>query len=183
MFSNLKPPYDLLMIDPPWRFETFSKKGITKKGAEGNYVCMDPLDLCQLQVASLCAKDAICLLWTTNPLLPLGIKTLEAWGFDYKTAAHWVKRTRNDKLAFGTGYILRCAGEPILIGTRGKPRTGRSTRSIFEGPIREHSRKPDEAYAWAESLMPAARKVDLFARETRPGWDAWGDEKTKFDAL
>jgi N6-adenosine-specific RNA methylase IME4 len=87
---------------------------------------------------------------------------------------------RHGKLAFGTGYVLRCAGEPFLIGTRGKPKTTRAVRSIVEGPIREHSRKPDEAFAAAEKMMPDARRIELFSRQQRPGWTVWGNEIERF---
>ena len=42
--------------------------------------------------------------------------------------------------------------------------------------MREHSRKPEAAYAAAEKLMPWARKCSLFERVPRAGWDGWGDE-------
>jgi len=108
---------------------------------------------------------------------------LEAWGFTFKTAGHWVKRGASGKLAFGTGYVLRSAGEPFLIGAIGKPKTTRSVRSVIEGPRREHSRKPDEAYAAAQALMPDAKRLDLFAREHRAGWDTFGNEAEKFGAM
>lgn len=92
-----------------------------------------------------------------------------------------MKRTRYGKLAFGTGYILRCAGEPFLIGTRGSPRTSRSVRSVIEGPVGEHSRKPDEAFAAAEALMPDAQRIELFSRQQRPGWAVWGNQVAKFE--
>jgi N6-adenosine-specific RNA methylase IME4 len=45
---------------------------------------------------------------------------------------------------------------------------------------REHSRKPDRVYEFVE-LYHAARKLEMFARETRPGWDVWGDQAGLFD--
>lgn len=122
------------------------------------------------------------MLWATNPLLDVAFDVMAAWGFAFKTAAHWVKRTTNGHLAFGTGYVLRAAGEPLLIGTRGRPRTSRSCRSVFEGRVTGHSRKPDEAFAWAEALMPEARRIELFSRKSRAGWTTWGLEAGKFDA-
>ena len=74
------------------------------------------------------------------------------------------------KLAFGTGYRLRCAGEPFLIATRGKPKTSRRVRNVIEGPRRQHSRKPEEAFAAAEAMMPDARRIEVFSRQPRPGW-------------
>lgn len=107
-------------------------------------------------------------------------KIVDAWGFQFKTAGHWVKTTKNGKLNFGTGYILRCAGEPFLIATRGAPKTTKSTRSVIMGRIREHSRKPEEAFAAAEQLMPHARRIEVFSRQKRPGWSNWGHEAAKF---
>ena len=52
----------------------------------------------------------------------------------------------------------------------------------IEAKVREHSRKPDEAFEAAENLMPDARRIELFSRQLRPGWTVWGDEVGKFDA-
>jgi N6-adenosine-specific RNA methylase IME4 len=143
---------------------------------------MDLDDIKALPVGQLASPDCLLWLWATNPMLPAAFDVMVAWGFRFKTAGHWVKRTRNGALAFGTGYILRSAGEPFLIGTIGKPKTTRSCRSVIEGLTREHSRKPDEAYELIRKLMPGARRADLFSRETRPGWMSWGNESGKFDA-
>ncbi len=172
--------FDLIMADPPWRFKRRSQKGVTSKGADGQYKTM-PLDaISRLPVADLAAPDCLLWLWATNPMLPQAIAVMAAWGFEFKTAGHWTKLTKHGKVAFGTGYVLRCAGEPFLIGTRGRPITSRSVRSIVMGRVREHSRKPDEAFEAAEQLMPEARRLELFSREARPGWWSWGDEVGKF---
>ena len=76
-----------------------------------------------------------------------------------------MKTTSGGKLAFGTGYVLRSASEPLLIGKFGWPPTVRAVRTVIMAPAREHSRKPAEAYAAAEALLPGAlRRFDLFAR-------------------
>jgi N6-adenosine-specific RNA methylase IME4 len=76
---------------------------------------------------------------------------------------------------------LRSSSEMFFIGRIGNPRTSRSTRTVIEGSIREHSRKPDSAYAAAEALVVnAVRKADLFSRESRKGWEAWGNEAGKW---
>lgn len=40
----------------------------------------------------------------------------------------------------------------------------------------EHSRKPDEAYELIERIYPELPKIELFARQARPGWAAWGNQ-------
>lgn len=173
--------YGLIMADPPWHFKTRSAKGITAKGAGGQYKTQSLDWVKGLPVAELAARDCILWLWATNPMLPQAFEVLDAWGFTFKTAGHWSKKTKHGKQAFGTGYIFRCAGEPYLIGTRGKPKTARNVRSVIEGQIRENSRKPDQAFAAAEQLIPGVTRCELFSRQTRPGWDVMGDEINKFE--
>lgn len=172
--------YDVIVADPPWRFANWSKKGEVKNAA-AHYDCQ-PLDWIKaLPVSMLGAESCLLFLWATNPMLPQAFEVMDAWGFRFKTAGHWVKTTKHGKLAFGTGYVLRTSGEPFLIGVRGKGiKTSRSVRSVIMGRAREHSRKPDEAITAIENLVPNARRIELFSREARPGWDAWGNETGKF---
>jgi N6-adenosine-specific RNA methylase IME4 len=181
-FGDLRPlTYGLIMADPPWSFDNFSAKG-EAKNPKAHYACMDLRAIDALPVGQLAARDCVLWLWATNPMLPEALEVLRAWGFRYATGGHWVKRTRRGKLAFGTGYILRSAGEPFLIGTMGQPEFSRSVRSVIEGEAREHSRKPDEAYREAERLVKGGVwRADLFSRQRRPGWDSWGDQADKFE--
>lgn len=181
--SDLRPLwYDFIMADPPWLFRNRSAAG-EAKNASAHYRCM-PIDEIQaLPVRDLAARDCVLWLWATNPTLDQAIDTVRAWGFTFKTAGHWVKRTKTGKLGFGTGYILRSAGEPFLIATLGEPVFAKNVRSVIEGELREHSRKPEEAYVEAARMCPKAiRRLDLFSRQVRPGWDWFGDEADKFTA-
>jgi N6-adenosine-specific RNA methylase IME4 len=173
--------YDVIMADPPWSFENWSAAG-ERKNAKAQYDCMPTLEICDMPVGHLANRDCWLFLWATWPMLPDALQVMEAWGFRYITGGPWVKRGRSGKVAFGPGYVLRTCTEIFLIGKNGNPVTlNKSTRNLIEAARREHSRKPDEAYALCEALFPAARRADLFSRQTRPGWDAWGKEATKFD--
>ncbi len=174
--------YDLIMADPPWRFELYSEKG-EEKSAQSHYRTMTLDEIRDLPVAGLAKPDSLLWLWATAPMLDLQISVLKAWGFEFKTSGVWVKTTVNSKVAFGTGYVLRNAHEPFLIGTRGNPETARNVRSVVMGRVRSHSQKPEEAFQAAERLMPKAHRIELFSRTTRQDWDAWGDEAGKFDVV
>lgn len=179
-FSEIPPfRYNFIMADPPWAFENWSKKG-SKKNASDKYSCMALDEIKQLPVGHIARPDTILWLWATNPMLPHALEVIDAWGFTFKTAGHWGKVSENNTLSFGTGYLLRSAGEPFLIGTIGKPKNARNVRSLILAPRREHSRKPDRAYYWAEQLLPGATRIELFSRQPREGWDSWGDEVEKF---
>jgi N6-adenosine-specific RNA methylase IME4 len=181
-FDDLRPlTYDLIMADPPWKFENWSKAG-EQKNAKAKYDCMPLADIKALPVGQLARGNCILWLWATHPMLREALEVMEAWGFSYVTSGVWVKTTAKGKIAFGTGYALRSASEPFLIGRFGAPRTSKSQRTVLLARAQEHSRKPDEAYVAAEVLaIDALRRADLFSRQTRPGWDAWGNEAGKFD--
>lgn len=183
-FHALRPfgGFDMIMADPPWSYEMRSEKG-EGKSPQSHYDCMSIDQICALPVSALAASDCLLWLWSLNTMLPQALRVIQAWGFEYKTGGHWVKLTKNGKLNMGTGYILRGAGEPFLIATRGAPKTTKGVRSVIMGRIREHSRKPEEAFAEAERLMPDARRIEVFSRQRRPGWSNWGNEAGKFEEV
>lgn len=191
-FGALAPlGYDLIDIDPPWPTRMRSAKG-EKKSSVGKYGAMPFEEIMALPVGDLAAKHCLIRVWCTWPLLLHGGdpkrhyagadagrsrvgECLRAWGFRYVTGGSWFKRTVSGGPAFGTGYVLRSACEPFLIGKIGAPKTTRAVRNAVEGLARGHSRKPEEGYAMLERLMPEARRCTLFAPpHPRRGWDVWG---------
>jgi N6-adenosine-specific RNA methylase IME4 len=138
-------------------------------------------DIKALPVKRLAAPDCCLFLWATFPMLPQALEVMASWGFEYRSGGVWHKRTRNGKTAFGTGYRVRSACEPFLLGFIGNPKNSRSERNLIEGEAREHSRKPESAYAWAERYLPDARRCELFGRQRRAGWEVWGNETNKFE--
>jgi N6-adenosine-specific RNA methylase IME4 len=184
-FVGLPPGvFKAIIADPPWTFRAYSDKGL-KKSPQMHYACMNLDAIKALPVADLAHPDGCALaLWATAPMLEQAIEVMRAWGFTYKTMGAWAKRSKTgEKWAFGTGHILRSAAEPWLIGTIGRPPVlARDERNLIVAPVREHSRKPDTLHSKMARLYggPAA---ELFARETRAGWSAWGNEATRFDAI
>lgn len=190
-FAGMLPlTYDVIIADPPTRFETFSAAG-EGKSPQAQYPTMTWEELAKLPVSHLGRGDTILMLWACWPTLRESLDLLDSWGFRYVTGGAWHKRTKKAKSAFGTGYVLRSASEPYLIGTLGSPLTARNVRNIIEtedldvidAEARGHSRKPDEQYDYCERLAPRAICfAELFARQKRPGWACWGNETDKFEA-
>jgi N6-adenosine-specific RNA methylase IME4 len=74
---------------------------------------------------------------------------------------------------------VRNQHELLLIGVRGNmrsPAEGARPPSIIDAPRREHSQKPEEAYQLIERMYPDLPKCELFARNARAGWVAWGNQ-------
>lgn len=52
----------------------------------------------------------------------------------------------------------------------------RCVQQIIEAPIQAHSVKPDETRRRIVELLGDVPRIELFARQRAPGWDAWGDQ-------
>lgn len=181
-FGDLPPlSYDLIVCDPPWPFDAYSNKG-NHKSAAAHYDLMSIDDIVALPVANLAQRDCLMLMWVTAPRLVESLRVMAAWGFTYKSNIVWRKTTPAGKVRMGTGYWARTMHESVLIGTMGKPGKFSAFPSLFDGIAREHSRKPEEFYALVNKHTDGLRRADLFARQSRTGFDAWGNEATKFDA-
>lgn len=186
--------YGVVLADPPWIFNSLwggrpkkTEAGYPSRATEQHYKLMEDDEICALPVADLAADDCVLFMWTCWPILQRSFRILDAWGFKYKTCAFsWMKADpyrlfADDKTPFaGMGYWTRANTEPCLLATRGKPkRRAADVRQGIIAPRREHSRKPDCVHERIERLVPGPY-VELFARSTRPGWDAWGNETDRF---
>lgn len=189
-FANLPRRYfATAMIDVPWKFLARSQKG---EGRSPKYQTMTLDWIKALPVAELMLPDSVLLFWVTDPFFEIGFEVLQALGFTFKTIGfHWTKLNQNGTPFTGMGFYSRANPEICLLATRGQPkRLGKDVRRLIEmvepeerlirSPRREHSRKPDEAYARTQALLEGPY-LDLFSRESRPGWTCWGHEAKKFD--
>jgi MT-A70 len=82
------------------------------------------------------------------------------------------------------GYWVRNQHEILIIASRGDmpaPLPANRPPLVIAAPRREHSRKPDEVYALIERMYPGLPRIELFARQRWPGWDAWGNEAPPSD--
>lgn len=190
-FDGLTPmKYSAILADPPWSYRMWSEAGHAKS-PEAHYRTMALPDIARLPVAQLAGPDCYLFLWSTWPHLPDALWVMQQWGFDYVTGGNWTKRAKGGGLTFGTGYVLRSASEPFLVGKIGRPEiASRSERGVIlapeavpdtiEGLRREHSRKPVEMREMIDRLLPRGFFCELFGREAWPGHDVWGNQADRF---
>ncbi len=175
--SDAESPIRCLVADPPWQFGD----GLGHRGASANYRTMPVSAIAGVPLPYL-ADDCVLFLWRVAAMQEEALAVARAWGFHPKSEVVWVKQTRRGLLHFGMGRHVRNSHETVLLCTRGRPQyRSRSIRSVFHGPVREHSRKPDEFYLLVEELCDGPY-LELFARAARPGWICVGDEVDKFTA-
>lgn len=184
----------VLLADPPWKFKTFSADPGDRAP---DYKTMTIEEIMALPVNELCWKDCWLFLWTSGPFLDFARQAMKAWGFKYSTIAFtWVKLrehinlndapanlsvTRPGLFHRGLGKTTRKNTELCLLGRLGSPPiTQGGADELIVSAVREHSRKPDETHDRIEALA-GGPYVELFARQSRPGWTTWGNQRDKFD--
>lgn len=189
--------FQAILADPPWHFKTYNEKGRQRspdwkpfKGSPSiHYDTMSAEQIRELPVADIAAPNCALFLWICWPLLPEAMDLIDAWGFSYKTCAFsWMKAHARQVEMFrddvdgqiGMGYWTRSNSEVCLLATRGKPqRKNKDVRQAIIEPRRQHSRKPDCVYSRIERLIDGPY-LEMFARSTRPGWSAFGNQVGKF---
>lgn len=178
----------LIYADPPWQHKTWSDKGLD--GRPQHYKRMTIKEICDMPVSECAANDCHLFMWTTGPHLEQAFKVIKAWGFRYSGMGFvWIKLNKNspelfitlNDLFMGGGYTTRKNAEFCLLARKGSPkRLSKSVHEVIVSPRREHSRKPEEARRRIEQYAPGPY-LELFAREQKPGWTAWGNEVEKFN--
>lgn len=169
--------YDIMVADPPWHFASNSREK-PGRNALRHYPCMSDAEIAALPIPDMLKEDALLFLWTTAPMLDRSMKIAAKWGLRYVSQMVWVK----DRI--GTGFWVRNRHEIVLIYKRGRfpcPRPAPFEDSVITGQQREHSRKPDSLQDMIDAVWPGHAKIEMFARQTRLGWDNFGNEINKFD--
>ena len=165
--------YGVILADPEWRFEPYSRDTGMDRAADNHYPTSATDIIASRPVQDIAADDCVLFLWATVPMLPDALRVMEAWGFAYKSHFIWNK----DKI--GTGYWNRNKHELLLVGTHGNipaPAMGTQAHSVIDAPVRLHSEKPAAFHLLIENHFPHLPKIELNARSTRAGWDSWGNE-------
>jgi len=174
--------YDVIYCDPPWSFrDKMGKKGQGFAHSLSNhYPTMSIEDLKNLNVKSIAAKNSWCFMWVTSGNLKEGIQVMESWGFKYKTIAFvWMKKSPTGKqLYLMSKSSTMAACEICIVGKRGRPKKYSNTvKQDINAPRGKHSAKPHETYDRIEELVgPDAKKIELFARNTKEGWHSLGND-------
>ena len=164
--------YDVIYADPPWAYDN----QIPQWGPTSLHypeMELDKIKALELPVAD----NSVLFLWVTNPMLDSALEVVDAWGFEYKTNMVWVKTELKRP---GSGFYVRGRHELLFICTRGSKvpdqRGKEPIGSVMEAPVGEHSAKPHIFYNIIETMYPGGNYLELFARNKRDGWTAWGNE-------
>lgn len=183
--------YSTIVADPPWDVMAGPAGAPYLLDADGvqrwdkvsrpsrplAYPSMTVDEIKALQVPA--ANDAHLYLWTTNGYLRQAFDVIEAWGFTYSTTLVWAKNL----MGGGLGGAYGISTEFCLFARRGSLKAhGRVGGTWFNWPRPYdgrgkpmHSAKPAAFIDMVEQVSPGPY-LEMFARDNRLGWDAWGNE-------
>lgn len=171
--------FSTIVMDPPW-----PETGGGGRGAQHHYGVLPWDDVPQVITTAPVwrpADDAHLYLWVTRTSLPHALHLMPTLGFRYVGWIVWAKSTS------GLGQYFRGKSELMLFGVRGqgyKVRTDRRDLSdlqwlddwiVTSSGRLAHSEKPRAAYDLIEARSHGPY-LEMFARDSRPGWTVWGNE-------
>jgi len=167
--KELEGVYDVIVIDPPWPMQKI-ERDVAPNQVGFDYPVMTEIEISNYPPPA--AKDAHIFLWTTSKFLPMAFRLLDKWDLKYILCMTWCK-----KGGFQPYGLPQYNSEFCLYARKGTPKfiDTKDFMVCFHGKRREHSRKPEEFYQTI-TRVTAGRRLDMFSRELRPGWDSWGNE-------
>lgn len=174
--KKITPPlpegkFRVIYADPPWAYDN---SGFDQSAAS-QYETMDTDEIIEnVKAADKADEHCALFLWVTSPILPDGLRVMEAWGFEYKASIIWDKEK-----APGMGWWVNTKHEFLLIGSKGDIGVPKEKPdSVFRYPVGKHSEKPPIIRSMIELMFPGPY-IELFARQRVAGWEAWGNEIQK----
>ena len=166
--------YQLIYADPPWK----QLKGGLREARPNQERQLDypTLELPEIKAIIERYNGETLFLWTIDKFLFEAETMASELGFKLHARIIWDKEN-----GVAPCFTIRYAHEYLLWFYKSPmPKIATEQRGKFTDVIREkatiHSKKPIKAYELIEALYPTQTKIELFARNNRTGWDAWGNE-------
>ncbi|CQJ10115.1 DNA cytosine methyltransferase [Yersinia enterocolitica] len=176
--ADVLPPllYDVIYADPPWQYGSKPNRGVLL-----DYSTMSVAELCGMQVKSIASQNAALFMWVTGAMVSEALTVGAAWGFKFiRIDKVWEKKKHTGSRHGVVGPWGMNDAEFLLLFTRGKVcgnQTERNQYTVYEEKYTGiHSGKPHFFREQIERRFKNARRIELFARTSSPGWDVWGDQ-------
>lgn len=178
--NDIKETYGLIYADPPWKQSKGGKKSV-RENSSGKPLDYPTCSLDEIKehlrlATESTTENSILFLWTIDKYLFEAQQIAESLGYKLHARMIWDKVTGIPAaftVRYGHEYLLymyKGKLTPVAKDERGKIHT------VFRERVTKHSKKPDIAYEIIERLYPDLRKLEMYARETRDGWDSFGNE-------
>lgn len=187
--------YQTILVDFPW--PKAQGGGKSKRGADKHYKLMKLRDIQAVPIPQLAHPDGAHLwMWAIGNQLDDAFRLIDQYGAKLINCRPWVKAEeawavqKPDVLARrfyrpqrgGTGQYLDCDAEFLFFARFGKPMPYRThggkrikpRQTLYAPRTSIHSQKPDKSREDIE-IVSYGPRIELYARDVRPGWDVYGD--------
>jgi N6-adenosine-specific RNA methylase IME4 len=172
--------WNVAMIDPPWPKKKGGIRSVRPNQGSTLDYCTMPVEsifaMLDAEVFSRSSTNNVVFLWGVDEFLFDGEGQMERRGYRRHARLIW------DKInGVAPAFSVRFSHEyltwfykgkfiPVDKSMRGKART------VMTEAATVHSAKPEVAYRSVELWFPDARKIDVFSRRPRAGWQQFGDQ-------
>ena len=172
--------YGIIYTDPPWpqTKSNFRKaRPNQKKALDYQTLSLDEIKSIHEDFFKRADEKHNVFMWTIDKFLHETEQMMKELGYELHARIIWDKEN-----GIAPAFTVRFCHEYLLWfykkGQMLKP--VESQRGKWTTVLREqattHSTKPEIAYQMIESMFPEAKKLEMFARKYRDGWDSWGDQ-------
>lgn len=168
--------YRTVILDPPWPMDVLHRDTAVKDDRRKLDYPTQTLEEIRDSTAweHIAADGCHVYLWTTQRFLDDAWHLMEEKGISPEVVLVWHKPK-----GF-TPFTWMYNAEFVVFGrVASLPFEKVGEKVVFQGDVREHSRKPDEFYEVVRRVSPEPR-IDCHSREPREGFDQWGTEKEYF---
>lgn len=178
--ENCSRKYDIIYSDPAWpQTKSNFRKCRPNQGKELDYKTCDlnQIKLIHLKAAMLCNLKHNIFVWSIDKYLHETEQMMAELNYELHARFIWDKGN-----GIAPAFTVRFSHEYLLWFYRkgNMLLPDKFVRGKYTTVIRElatkHSKKPLAVYEMLEEMFPESNKLELFARDHRPGWDCWGDE-------
>jgi N6-adenosine-specific RNA methylase IME4 len=171
--------YKTIVIDPPWPGPGAAYRCRVNSPIQLiPYTCMSGIQLAAMRIPDIATPDSQLWIWATSRNIGDAFLLAQLWGFTYRANFIWQKRPGMGRhCRHDAEFLLYCARHGALLCA---PKRCPAQTQHWPKP-KAHSAKPAEAYEFIRSFSEEPR-IDIFSRQTRPGFTPWGNQCGLLDA-
>lgn len=171
--------YELFMICPPWkqyRVYKRSHKILSDSLPPKMWRAIRAFNFIETCLADLALQEHVIMVWVTGKFTEECDEYMARLGYRYDAYLLWKRpKWKRGSATQVFEYLMVYQKDGYKTPVRNFPDP---LEAPFTGKVKFRGQKPEDAYAFVETLYPTRAKVQLFGSCRRPGWDIFSRNDT-----